>query len=79
MCMQSRADCAQSSQSTSRGYPNHRDVTGAAIQLALLFIPPEVRFQLQLFTERAQEIVANAKQHIRPEKTLELTKPSSVR
>ncbi|EUB62689.1 hypothetical protein EGR_02485 [Echinococcus granulosus] len=49
-----------------------------AIQTALLFIPPELRFQLQLFVEQAQEVTANAERHIRPEKTLHYVQPKVI-
>ncbi|CDS37263.1 conserved hypothetical protein [Echinococcus multilocularis] len=49
-----------------------------AIQTALLLIPPELRFQLQLFVEQAQEVTANAERHIRPEKTLHYVQPSTL-
>lgn len=49
-----------------------------AIQLALLLLPPELRFQLQVFVEQAQEVTANAERHIRPEKTLHYAQPTTV-
>ncbi|KAL5969778.1 hypothetical protein TSMEX_002391 [Taenia solium] len=49
-----------------------------AIQLALLLLPPELRFQLQVFVEQAQEVMANAERHIRPEKTLHYVQPSTL-
>lgn len=52
--------------------------TVAAIQLALLLLPLELRFQMQVFFEQAQEIVANSKRHLRPETTLEYVQPSTV-
>ena len=78
MCVSNSADDVQSSKSSSQGYPDESSIL-AAIQLALLLFPPEVRFQLQLFIERVQEITANAKRHVKPEKTLEFIRPTSVR
>ncbi|VDO00823.1 unnamed protein product, partial [Rodentolepis nana] len=50
----------------------------SAIQLALLLLPTELRFQMQVFFEHAQEVVANAKRHLRPETTLEFVQPSQL-
>ncbi|VDK31734.1 unnamed protein product [Taenia asiatica] len=49
-----------------------------AIQLALLLLPSELRFQLQVFVERAQEVMANAERHIKPEKTLHYVQPNTL-
>ncbi|KAL5107836.1 hypothetical protein TcWFU_006130 [Taenia crassiceps] len=49
-----------------------------AVQLALLLLPPELRFQLQIFVEQAQEVTANVDRHIIPEKTLHYAQPSTL-
>ncbi|VDM31764.1 unnamed protein product [Hydatigera taeniaeformis] len=52
--------------------------TAMAIQLALLLLPSELRFQIQLFVEQAQKVTANAARHIRPEKTLHYVQPDTL-
>uniref|UniRef100_A0A5K3EXE6 PH domain-containing protein n=2 Tax=Mesocestoides corti TaxID=53468 RepID=A0A5K3EXE6_MESCO len=49
-----------------------------AVQLALLFLPPDSRFQLQVFVEQAQEVIINATHHVNPEKTLYYAQPSAL-
>uniref|UniRef100_A0A0V0J2J3 Uncharacterized protein n=2 Tax=Schistocephalus solidus TaxID=70667 RepID=A0A0V0J2J3_SCHSO len=54
------------------------DYTSSAVQLALLFLPPPTRFQLQLFVERASHIVASVERHILPEITMHYARPTTL-
>ncbi|KAL7054457.1 hypothetical protein AAHC03_026033 [Spirometra sp. Aus1] len=54
------------------------DYTSSAVQLALLFLPPPTRFQLQLFVERASHIVASVERHILPEITMPYARPATL-
>lgn len=73
----SKISPSKKSPENRRSFASDVSVT-SAIQLALLLLPTELRFQMQVFFEQAQEVVANAKRHLRPETTLEFVQPSQV-
>ncbi|VDL22926.1 unnamed protein product [Hymenolepis diminuta] len=73
----SKISPSKKSPENRRSFASDVSVT-SAIQLALLLLPTELRFQMQVFFEQAQEVVANAKRHLRPETTLEFVQPSQL-